>query len=237
MTTFSQIVDSLIAESRRPDLKADIVTYVNQTIRELHLKDDSSTILYSDNLIELLLTPTDGNIVDNRFVWDIPAPQGFQHVEAVYYPLVGEYARKRKPSSIFLHEDDPYVWYRTGPALAFSGFGGSGAEILLAYFQFPRRLTYFSTATRPAVWNEANESFAYLPAYDIDPTTRANARNQSTNWILDRWEDVVMQGTRAKLYAKLADDVRMRQAYSAFEKWKASMIAAETYDSAPLFAR
>src|SRR3546814_6462953 len=59
MTTFSQLVDTIMSESRRPDLQTEIATYINQTVRELHFDSEQNKILYfNDNMREVQLTAT-----------------------------------------------------------------------------------------------------------------------------------------------------------------------------------
>src|SRR3546814_15245541 len=54
MTTFSQLVDTIMSESRRPDLQTEIATYINQTVRELHFDSEQNKILYfNDNMREI----------------------------------------------------------------------------------------------------------------------------------------------------------------------------------------
>src|SRR3546814_4489833 len=56
MTTFSQLVDTIMSESRRPDLQTEIATYINQTVRELHFDSEQNKILYfNDNMREVQL--------------------------------------------------------------------------------------------------------------------------------------------------------------------------------------
>ena len=84
--------------------------------------------------------------------------------------------------------------------------------------------------------NRSTHSFTYLPAYDVDDTTRENAHLLITNWLLIRWEELIKEGVRAKLYKRVADQVRMRAAYSAFESARVAMGAAETYTGMTQYA-
>src|SRR3546814_9541157 len=71
MTTFSQLVDTIMSESRRPDLQTEIATYINQTVRELHFDSEQNKILYfNDNMREVQLTATS----ESDFSWEIPNP-------------------------------------------------------------------------------------------------------------------------------------------------------------------
>lgn len=239
MTTFSQAVDIMIAECQRPDMKANIVDYINQTIRELHLDQSGSPIKYADNLVEEEVVAN----VDENLQWAIPYPQRFQGMEAVYYSDSGKYARLRKPSTAFVFRDEvdgEYYYYRTGAYYAFSGFGFTGSVVKLSYFNYPKRLVYFDKTganIRPAVWDDKTESFSYAPAYTGDPTLQANARELSTNWLLDRWEDVVKAGARVKLWNRLNNQERGKVAYSTYQELRKGLAGAETFDSQSFFMK
>src|SRR6478735_8331283 len=98
MTTFSQLVDEMIVETRRPDLKTEIATYLNQTIREVHFEPSRGNVVhYGENRKETQLTAN----VDSGYIWDIPNPSTFQGIEAVRFPsqMLGraEYAPEARP--------------------------------------------------------------------------------------------------------------------------------------------
>lgn len=231
MTTFSQIVDDLIAETRRPDMKRDIAAYVNQTIRDVHFGAQHKNLLkFNDNLTEVRLL----SAVDDAFIWPIVQPQRFAKVEAVFYPTMDAFASERRPSAMHTMMDNPAIWYRSGQNLVFSGFGGNGSEVLLAYFEYPRKLVYYPTAQRPCQWDVETQAFTYADSYLSDP---ALAEELSTNWLLLRWENVILEGGRAKIYKKLGDESKMRPAFSAWESGRSDLAAAETFENQILFAR
>ena len=230
MTTQSQLVDDMVAELMRPDMRSTIVGYVALTIRELHgAPDTGAAIGYDSNLVELALTAN----LDTGFMWTIPSPNTFQYMEAVYYPQIDKYAKKRYPSSAWAFADEVdgnLFWYRSGTNIAFSGYGGNGSLIDLAYFSFPREMIDFPTAaTRPCTWDKDAQAYSYLGAI-TDPVLQAAARARCTNWLLERWEDLVKQGVRAKVFARLGDIDRGKLAYSLYQAQRPVLIAAETQE-------
>ena len=233
MTTFSQMVDQLVAEARRRDMLPLISTYLNQSIRDVHFGQQNKNLLkYSDNLLEAIAYGDDELVT----MWPIPKPQRFAAVEAIFYPYADRAAVERKPSMVHTLEDNAPIWYRTGPNLAFSGYGGIDAPIWIAIFQYPRQLVYYAK-DRPCVWNEETEQYTYAPAYAATPELQEQARALCSNWLLERWEHVILEGGRAKLYKKLKDEVAMRAAYSSFESGRVALMAAETFESAVLWSR
>jgi hypothetical protein len=238
MYTFSQLIDELVAESLRPDQRAVMANGLNQTIRELHFTPEHIPVGFAANLIEEVLVAD----VEDGFTYALTDPRLFQMMESVWYPTLGAYATMRKPSSMhaFVGEigGQEFSWYRTGDSIAYSNYGGLDAEIHLAWFSYLPRLRYYGTGeTRPAVWNDDTQEFDFAAEYDSTPELQAEALSLTTNWMIQRWWDTLAQGVRAKLYARLADDVRMKQAYSSFEQGRPNLVNAETYDMAPRYRR
>lgn len=230
MTTFSQVVDELVLESLRPELKTFIGNSINQVIRELHAAPkQGGAILFNSNLVEVQITTT----VEQGHEWEITNPQLFQRMGAVRFDVFGTgkdaFAKERTPASMYIEDYRDKLYYRTGQSYSFVNYGGLGATISLAYFEFPRRLTYYESNVRPAVWNPVTDAWAYLAEYDVSDAARLNALRLTTNWVLQRWLDLVMQGVRAKIFARIGDEARAPIAYSNFESMRQDMISSETY--------
>lgn len=225
MTTFSQLVDEITLELLRPDLRVSIAAYLNSTIREIHAVGNTGLpILFSENRLEVEFSP-----LTVPAVWPIPSTPRFQRLEVAYESVKGVYYKERALTRINDASMEPYWWYRTGSNIAFSNLE-VGETVELAYFEFPRLLTYYAAAARPATWSSETETFTYLPAYDVDETTRENARNLSTNWLLLRWGELALkQGIRSKVWSRLGDMDRARIAYSAFEAMRVQLIASEEW--------
>lgn len=219
MTTFSQLVDSLATEAVRPDLKASIVSYINQTIRELHFKPGTqSPALYGANRFEEEVVVG----VSGTYLWDIPAPARFQRLEAVYVVDLDRYIYPKSPTEIYkdgVATDIPFkdmYWYRTGPQVAINTMS-AGWTLRLSWFEYPRRFVYYAVGSRPSVYDPETETY----------TGDSAAQEKCTHWILQRWEDAVLEGGRAKLYKRLGDESRGRMSYSAFESHRNQVWDAE----------
>lgn len=224
MTTFSQLIDEMVLELLRPDLRTSITAYANSTIRELHAKPgNSAPILFGENRYEAEFSPL---VVPA--VWPIPSMPRFQRLEIAYEPVKGVYYTERALTRINDTSPNPYWWYRTGSNIAFSNLE-VGETIDLAYFMFPRLLSYYAVPDRPATWDSTTEQFTYHAAYNGTPELQATARDLTINWILSRWGELaVKQGIRSKVWARL-DDNRARIAYSAFEAMREQLQAAEEW--------
>lgn len=230
MTTFSQLVDSAVLETKRPDLRQEIANYLNQTIRELHFEPSRGNILhYKENLREDLLVAN----VESGFGWDIPDPANFQGMAvAKYLSAWGRdglniYPRERTPSRGLRDETD--YFYRAGSRFYFANYGGVNAQIAIAYFEFPRRLLYKAAGpTRYAEYNP-EDGWTYPGGANTDELQLA-ARTLSSNWLLIRWVDVVAEGLRAKIYKRLSDDARARTCYSLYAQLRQGLVTSEIAD-------
>jgi hypothetical protein len=208
--------------------------YLNQTIRELHFEPTGgSVVFYEGNSKEQLVTATS----QERQVWELPRPALFQGLAAVRYDRMWDgrgnqvYARQRQPGPRLETED--YCYYRVGQSFVFGGkcgYGGVGATISLFYFEYPRSLIYYAANERPATWNPESFTWSYLPAYDSNEEQRALARELVSNWLIQRWEAVLEEGLRAKIYKRLSDDVRQRTSYSLYSQLRQGLYTSEIAD-------
>lgn len=237
MTTFSQLVDSVIAESRRPDLRTIIENQLNLTMRELHADAKTGLALrYGANLVELSIQPD----TEPGYTWTIPNPHLFQNLEAVYYPLLGVAPKLRNPGSAMAYLQNPdgqFYFYRTGDAYAFAGYGGVEGLIYLAYYARLRRLKYLSPAQRLVTWDIDAQDFVFADSIAGDEEEQQAALQAETNWMLMRHEDLLAQGVRSKVYARLGDQNRSRLAYSLYESLRPGMVSAESFEFVPTWNR
>lgn len=223
MTTFSQLVDKMILESGRPDLALEIATYLRQTIRELHFEPTrGNAVFYRENRTEAQLTA-----VGESLYWDIPNPTTFQAMAAVQFPSVFSrdgivWARELNPGPAMNTARNFY--YRAGGRFVFSGFGGLNARVNITWFEYPRDLKYYAVNDRPASY-DSEDGWTYTTAVTEEQKTAA--REKSTNWLLQRWDTVIEEGVRAKIYKRVADDSRSRTSFSMYTSLRQGLYSAE----------
>ena len=229
MTTFSQLVDSVILETKRPDLKTEITSYLNQTIREAHFTPDRGNVIhYVDNLQEELLTAD----VATGFQWAIPNPTRFQAPLAAKYNGVWDrlgnpvWAVQMPPGRTM--NDTDWFYYRVAGTFVFSGYGEIGATIAWSWYEYPPSLKYKALADRPAQWDDES-GWTYAAGIDTEEEELA-AQALVTNWMLMRWKDVLQEGLRAKVYKRLSDDVRGRTCYSLYQTLRQGLFTSEQAD-------
>ena len=226
MTTYSQLVDAMILESRRPDMAAEIQAYVNQTIRELHFTPDTNAaLLYRENLREAQLIAN----TESAFSWDQPNPATWQTMAAVRFNSMLDntglprFANPRMPGRGMNPMECSY--YQSGGSFIFQNYGGLNAVIDLAYYEYPTRLKYYAPADRLASY-DVETGWSYHVSVTT-PEAQVTAREKSSNWILLRWEDLIREGVRAKIYKRTGDDTRGRTAYSAFTAMRRNIESSE----------
>ena len=122
-----------------------------------------------------------------------------------------------------------FAYQKVGDRVIFRGYGGTNGVISISYYQYPKALKYYALALRPASWDEES-GYTYLDTYDVDDTTRDNARALTTNWLLERWDMVLSEGLRAKVYKRLGDENRARLCYSSYMQLRTGLINSELID-------
>lgn len=227
MFTFSQMVDEMVSETKRPDLVSEIARYVNQTIREVHFEPErNAALFFSENLREEQIVATS----EYGQVWQIPNPQNFQAMLGVMFPALrdchGNAAWSKETTPGRHLKDLEYFHYRVGGTFVFSGYGGVGGIVSLAYYEFPRSLKYYTAATRPAEF-DVDSGWTYAAAVNT-PELQEAAQIMTTNWLLTRWSDVISEGVRAKLYKRISDTERARTCYSMYKGLCKGLWTSET---------
>ena len=225
MTTFSQLVDKMILETRRPDLVTDIQSYVNQTLRELHFHPETNgAILYHDNMVEMSLVADS----ETGFFWTIPDPTRFQAMQAVRYEGVLD----EQGNPIYVHERKPgraiagleRFYYRAAGYFTFAGYPGIDGEISIAFYQFVPAHKYKTTTNREATY-DIEDGWSYLTAVTDEEKLAAEAL--VSNWLLLRWPTVVEEGVKAKVYKRVGDEMRGRTSYSLYAQLRKGLYTSE----------
>lgn len=216
----------MVRETRRRDLLPEICDYLNQSIRELHFDPvNNGAVLYAENRKEALLTAS----TELSYIWDIPNPATFQVEEAFEYQTI----RTRLDERIFASMCPPgralpgydFPYYRAGSSFVFMNYGGVGGKIAASYFEYPNRLVYYPEADRPATY-DPTVGWEYEESFNT-PELEAQARLLTSNWLLIRWDTVLEEALRAKVYKRVSDDTRSRTAYSLYTSLRIGLMTSE----------
>jgi hypothetical protein len=229
MTTFSQLVDSIVAETLRPNMRKEVASYLNQTIRECHFEPSRGNVAFLNANYREAQVIADSEI---GAFWAVPNVATFQGLAAVRFDSVF-----RDGAVVYADEVMPgrraelvtHGYQRAGDRVFFKGYGGVNAAISLAWFEYPAALKYYEVANRPAQW-DAESGWSYHASFDSTDESRSIARSLVSNWLLLRWYMVVEEGLRAKVYKRLSDDARQRVSYSLYMQQRQGLITSEIAD-------
>lgn len=224
MTTFSQLVDYLVDdELRRPDLRTAVASYMNHTIQQLHNKDDGSFNLFDRNRNEVEIT-----VDATPYVWPFPTPSyTFQKIEAVWHVNRGIYLEEKTPKAVFANSQNPlsrYNWYQSGPTIVINGVI-VGDLLTMSYFAGLPRLAYYSRTERPATYDAVTGAYAILDSW---AGTDQEALDASTNWMLQTYADLILEGVRAKVYRRINSVEQAKMAYASFQADRRAITVEES---------
>lgn len=236
MTTFSQLIDRVAKDLVRPDM-TDLMlpAYLNQTIREMFVNAQTNLpVFFDDTRKEELIQVSQVNTETGAFVWPLPTATLLQRIEAVYYGRTRRYVQMGSPKSSlvtnFSAVNGDCFWYRVGTNLVFAGAGDDGDNIRISYFEYPRGLTYYPDGSRPAYWDDENQQYMVQAGQ-----TPELALAKTTNFLLERHEQVLAEGLRAKAYKRMDDAARARMCYSQFESMRIGVQNTESLNFDVIF--
>lgn len=226
---FSELVDNTLVRTGRPNARAkqDAIQYVRNTMRECHLLE-----YFDSDRVETTITVT-----GLPFTWDKPVT--FRHLETVQYP--GAFYPKELPpgrrQDRSIVESEFRYFYAAGNYFVFNGVSVSDV-IAMSYFSYAPYFKYYEVAgdVRPAVFDRETNVWSYLEngSYVANLAGGASAeevaRNLVSNWMLERWNGLIEEGTLTKLYGNKEDE-RSKISFSNFKSFQRNLRAAESIAS------
>lgn len=218
-STFSALVDNVIARSQRRDRVNDIVAYARSTIRECQV-----LAFFEQDMVEEQLSVT-----VLPFVWDRPL-----HLRTILAASPDEIFTRRDRQRWFKNippgqkiRDEKYYLYLSGDSFVFTGEDLTvGDTINIAYFTYARKFVYYALADRPATFDDETETWSYATAYDTNDTQRKLARDLVNNWLLFHWYDLILEGTLAKLFKTVGDE-RSKTSFSLYKSYQEDLKKGE----------
>lgn len=228
MSTFSQMIDTLVTEIVRPDMVAMLPGFLNQTIRECHSGvEKQEPIFFDEGRHEVAATAS--GVTDGVYLWPIPSTPHFQAIDAIWFRKYSVYATALSPQVIRdvsnVRPNDRFAYYRTGPYFAMRGFGTDGDLIDVSWFEYPRSLVYYPAGVnRPLEFDPTTLTYSQPSGATI---TLEEAKALTMNWIIERHTEMLKEGVRAKAYKRMGDEFRSNLCYSQFKQMLAGMQQAE----------
>lgn len=217
--SFSSLIDEVILATGRPGSLINAVQAANLTIRECQ-----SLGLFARDMEE------DG-IVVGVTPYTYARPPLFRILRTAKYVNAKEYPELAAPGK--KQRDLDNYFYAVNNDYVFSGIS-VGDTLALAYYLWSKSLTYYArngvnTAQFPggpydvrvAYYDEAAGIWYYWTGSAYATTTGsvitdALYQTLTTNWLVTDWRDLIISGTKAKIYNS-ANDTRGPVEYSAYK--------------------
>lgn len=237
---FSEMCDIVVQRSGRLDRlnNGDIPGYGNTVFRELQ----ALAFFYKDGVEDIIATST-----TDPTIWTYPIL--FRKLRTAQYPD-GSFPNHVQPGKglrPYLGDNTRGYYYAASNYIVFqnaaSGIfqGNITNNIKLYYYTWLPRLKYYPVAQRPAVYDETLATWTYSdqsgnndPDNNLNYTLLANqpiALLRVTNWTLVSYVEMMIEGTLAKLFKGIKDDVRAVQSYSLWERYKKDIQETELWES------
>jgi len=218
---FSEAVDELVAQARRPDQKVNVTQYMNTTLRECDVFQGS---FFNRDLLEAVITTT-----ADPHIW--PKPTRFRSMRAVFYVESEEFPLYIQPGKKQVDQYGnllDYFFYIVGTDFVFRG-ATSPASINVAYYVYTRTLKYYEVADRPAVYDRELETWSYHATYDTNDTQRALAETLVGHWLLEDWPELLKEGARARLFKNLPDKEKTNPTFASYKSMQKDLINGEGF--------
>lgn len=228
---FSELIDEAVTATGRLDKRAQIIGHANATIRECQTLIGKASVIFARDLIEDTVD-TDGE--SDSYTWTFPRTgvEALRIMRTVYYPNQDIYVENKPPGRIQQGLDH---YYYGGPT--YYVFKGVGEEtsVNIGYYRYLPTLTYYADGARPAVFDLTTQEWSYLVNGVYVSTTGTDAGDEAaqalvSNWLLDHWYQMVLEGTLAKIMLIL-DDPRGPKHYSLYNALQKALAAAEPWES------
>lgn len=233
--SFSGLIDSAIVQTGKPGSLIAAVSFANLTIRECQAFG-----LFARDLLEEQL------VVDAvPFTWSRPA--NFRKLRTAKYVNTCCFPKFYLPGKI--QQGVCEYFYAADDYFVFKG-ASVGETINLANYYWRKRLVYYGrlgTLTvqypggpylnRPAYYDDELNKWQYLNSDETayvdttgDVTVDAIRRANTSNWLISDWFDLILAGTKAKLFSG-SDDNRANREYATFKAAQKLLQTTEAYEA------
>ena len=229
--SFSSLIDEVVLTTGRATSLISIVNYAKLTIRECQAFG-----LFARDLLEEQVLAT-----ASPFIWT--RPTFFRMLRAVKYVNASINASS-EDRNIFpefcppgrIQKNKDYFFYAADDYYVFAGVQDN-QTIDLANYYWSKPLVYYGRlgvvtgqfpggpyVIRPAYFDLSTAQWAYLntaqDAYVFttgDPAVDVALQLLSTNWLVSDWRELIISGTKAKVFGNLGDETRANREYAFYK--------------------
>lgn len=204
---FSELVDRLVHEIGRPDARNDLAYWANETMRDISKRED-----WVDDSVEEEFQPIDFNA---PAVWTPSVGRSRFRREDILLDACGCEGIATKPSARLRSGNDGFSYYHSGGSFVMKD---ACWPVAIYYYAYRPWLKYYPVGERPAVFD--------VEANDWGTASEADIALVS-NWMLERHNKVVMDGTMSNFFAS-KQDPRQQVKYAAYEQGIGHIIRGES---------
>lgn len=205
---FSELVDRAVHLSGRPDAVEDLAYFANETMRDLSKRRD-----WEDETCEEVIPVVDGV---NPTLFDVEVGRSLFRREHIIVDGCDCAVDKVRPNSKVRHRKTTPYYYVSGGSFVLANV--CGPEAYIFYYAYQPWLKYYAVNNRPAEFDVSTNDWGAALDADIALVS---------NWLLERHNIVVLNGTMAKFFAA-KQDPRQQVHYSSYEQGITHMIRGES---------
>jgi hypothetical protein len=253
--SFSGLVDAAVMATGKPASLISITQYANNVVRECQALG-----LFAADLTEVQeIVPVGTDASGAPFTWNVsPLFRSLRTVQ--YIPgdcnnpagLGGGTPGPVWPDLILpgkAQRHKLWYYYRSQGFFAFAG-AGDNCTINMAQYSWQPQLGYYNQQgvnsasfpggpydTRLAYYDIYQSEWMYLQADGVtyenttgDPTTDAEYQALSSNWLILNWYDLILSGTKSKMWTS-AGDPRAGAEYSNYKQMQKLLQNTTQYES------
>lgn len=231
--SFSSLIDRALLETVRPTQLLQAIGYMNTVIRECQRRG-----LFTKDMIEDTITAT-----ADPHIWEPSARH--RVLRTVRYTNTGIEPKFKRPMRGMMEETAYY--YAADNYFVFKGVE-INEEIAMANYFWAPRFSYYKRLgvsfnplanfeVRKAYWHSEEEVWYYLntegTAYVLtlgDTVEEAARRKSASFWLINEWQELVIEGTKAKIWNSVGDS-RGRAAYGSYKAMQEDLLAGAAFES------
>lgn len=221
---FSELVDTIVSLSGRPDQFANIIDNANTIIRKVHGK-----ALWDRNFKTVEATQLNR---DGKCYMRWQRPRDFKVLRTIQ--VGNDYLNYERVGRHLQNATDYYYSDGNDFILVYPNI----CSATIGYYRKPQRFIYYKPNERPAKFDLINERWLYLVPksngqYTDELATDEemfHAREAVADWLIHEYPDLVKYGTLNLTYTNLGDD-QARATYAIFREAIDDLIRTEEFGS------
>lgn len=243
--SFSGLVDAAVMATGKPASLISIIQYANNVVRECQALG-----LFADDLVDDALVVPSTQPLDTVFTWT--KPYLFRSLRTIKYLPANGLTTDIYPDLALPGKNQKgkfWLYYAVSNYFVFKGVGANDTVATATYYwlaplgyyavpgvntaifpggPYDNRLAYFDTGL--GIWQYLQADGVTYGATTGSPITDAQYQALSANWMTQAWYDLILSGTKCKLWTS-AGDPRAGAEYSNYKQQQKLLQNTHGYES------